>query len=68
MEEKRLLGSQIEILARTLQNSEMAHREQKRVNEMILRELGIEEKDFEFWVFSNDLKTVKNQRPPKGDK
>ena len=67
MEEKKLLGSQREVLGRIFQNSEMARMELKRVNEMILEELDIPKKDWQFWVFSNDLTKVVNRKtdPPK---
>ena len=67
MEEKKLLGSQREVLGRVFQNSEMARMELKRVNEMILEELDIPRKDWKFWVFSNDLTKVVNRKtdPPK---
>ena len=79
MEEKQLLGSQIEVLIRAFQNQEMAKDELKRVNEMILDELGIAKKDCQFWQFTNNFKTVRNNKPleppkmpinkvPKGDK
>ncbi len=64
MEEKQLIGSQKEVLARALQDSQMAHAEQKRVNEMILNELGIPEKEWKFWQFSQDLLKVVNQKLP----
>ena len=71
MDERILLGSQKEVLIRAFQNQEMARSELKRVNEMILSELGIPEKDWKFWQFSQDLSKVINQKPPdppKGDK
>ena len=62
--EKKLSGCQKEVLARALQDSQMAHAEQKRVNEMIFKELGIPEKEWKFWQFSQDLSKVINQKPP----
>jgi len=68
MEEKKLLGSQTETLGRAFQNSQMARAELKRVNEMILNELGIPEKDFQFWEFSQDLLKIVNRKPPEPPK
>jgi len=77
-EEKELSGSQKEVLSRAFQNFQMAQNESKRVNAMVLKELGIPEKDFKYWVFANDLTKVVNQKPdppkmptpkmPKGNK
>ena len=68
MEEKELSGSQREVLGRAFQNSEMARMELKRVNEMILEELDIPKKDYQFWVFSNDLTRVINRKPSEPPK
>ena len=67
MEEKKLLGSQREILRQVFQNSEIARMKLKEINEMILEELDIPKKDWQFWVFSNDLTKVVNRKtdPPK---
>lgn len=70
MEEKKLSGSQIEVLSRAFQNSQIATLEFERVNEMILQELEIPENDWRFWVFTNNFKRAVNQKLPnpiKGD-
>lgn len=66
--EKKLLGSQSEVLARAVQNAEMARAEMNRIFEMILDEHGIVKKDFQLWKFSKDLKIIFNDEPPKPPK
>ncbi len=69
--EKKLQGSQKEVMMRAIQDFQMAKAEQKRVNEMIFKELGIPEKDWNIWTFTQDLSKVINNKPPdppKGDK
>lgn len=70
-EEKDLKGSQMEVLARAVQNAEMARAEMNRIFEMILNEHDIVKKDFQYWNFTKDLKKIVNNKPsnpPKGGK
>jgi len=63
-EEKKLLKSQSELLQIRLQELERVRFVFNELSGRIKDELGINEKEFQHWQFSQDLTKIVNNKPP----